>query len=89
MEQEQQLALGERLIDELDHLRVHLNDLSDKLDASGVERTKGLRETMGRDCTFYRKSLDLFLRKDYRQLRNLCKGAHELFNKIEGLNPNG
>lgn len=86
MEQE---PLGEQLIDSLDQLRTELNRLSEKLNASGIERTRGLRETMGRDCTFYRKSLDLFLRKDFLPLRKLCSNAHELFNKIEGLEPNG
>ena len=77
---------GEDLIDTLDDLRKNLNLLREELAKSGVERTKGLRDTMGADCKFYRKSLDLFLRKDYLKLRATIKEAERLFNLIEGEN---
>lgn len=82
-------ALGEELIEELDSLRIEMNRLSECLDASGVERTNGLRQVMGRDCDYYKKSLDLFLRKDYISLRNLTEACHALFERVEGRNPNG
>ena len=82
-------ALGEELIEELDSLRTEMNRLVDKLNASGIERTNGLRQMMGRDCDFYKKSLSLFLTKDYISLRNLIEACHELFERVEGRNPNG
>jgi len=86
---EGETPIGEQLINQLDTLRTELNRFAEKLESSGVERTRGLRETMGRDCSFYRKSLDLFLRNDYTALRKLCASTHELFERIEGSRANG
>jgi hypothetical protein len=83
MAQESQTS-GEELLDQLDSLRKEMNRLIDKLNASGIERTNGLRQIMGRDCDYYKKSLNLFLQKDYISVRNLVSACHELFNKVEG-----
>lgn len=68
---------GEVLLEELNKLR-------DRLIHSGVERTVGLRDHMGSDCIHYRKSMDLFLKKDYIELRDLINNINKLFKEIEG-----
>ena len=75
---------GEDLLNSLDLLKNQLNILSNRLNNSGTERTAGLLDLMGKDCEFYRKSLDIFVRKDYIDLRNLIEKCHELFRIIEG-----
>jgi hypothetical protein len=77
------MLLGEELLSNLDELRQQLNYLVDRLELSGVSRTVGLRE-LGTDCPFYRKSMDIFLRKDYIDLRNSIKKCTELFEMVEG-----
>jgi len=67
---------GEELVDVLNQLRLRLND-------SGIERTIGLRDGLGDDCAYYRKSLDKFLRTDYIDVRNLVKKTQELLKVIE------
>ena len=66
---------GERLIRILEDLRLRLN-------TSGVERTQGLRDAMGEDCRFYRKSLDLFLGRDLTDLRQLLETAAKEMNDV-------
>lgn len=68
---------GWSLIAELDQLRLRLSD-------SGVERTQGLREAMGDDCEFFRRSLSKFLEKDYIDLRNQVRIINKLFEVIDG-----
>ena len=75
---------GEELIDTLDDARLLLNSLRERLEQSGVERTKGIREALGEDCKWYRKSLSMFLDKDYVELRDLIQTAHSLFQQVEG-----
>ena len=60
-----------------------LDTLSKRLSESGVERTAGLRRTMGSDCFYYKKSLDLFERNDFDDLRGLISLAEKEFSKIE------
>jgi hypothetical protein len=72
------------LLDCLDDLRKSLSLLSDRLKASGVERTTGLRKNMGDDCAYYRKSKDLFLRRDYDEIYSLTKKVMEQFQLVEG-----
>ena len=74
---------GDELINTLDDLRLSLNNLKDRLNSSGVERTKGLRDAMGEDCSFYRRSLDIFLQKDYLEIRNLIAKVNTLYEQIE------
>jgi hypothetical protein len=61
---------GQELIEKLDELRTRLN-------RSGVERTAGLMRVVisngGGDCSYYRKSLDIFLRKDYEDIHSLLE----------------
>lgn len=84
------LTTGEKLIHELDELRIALHELSNRLDNSGIERTEGLRETQGNDCPYFKKSLDIFIRKDYIQIRDMIESVHKLFLTVEGKNsPNG
>jgi hypothetical protein len=68
---------GEKLILCLDKLRARLN-------SSGTERTAGLRKAMGDDCTFYRKSLDIFLNRDYDDIEALLSEAKAEFDKLKG-----
>lgn len=82
-------APGEELIDSLDNLRRHLNECRERLGSSGVERTRGLREAMGRDCNFHRKSLDLFLDRDYDDLKDLVASCYRLFQEVEGVRRKG
>jgi hypothetical protein len=67
---------GQELIQILEQLRNTLN-------RSGVERTAGLLRELGDDCSYYRKSLDIFLRKDYDQIYNLLTQARDIMNKLE------
>lgn len=76
--------LGDDLISDLNELRRALLDTQDRLKASGVERTQGLKDNLGDDCIYYKKSLDLFLQKDYQDLKNLVARCHQLFEQIEG-----
>lgn len=65
------------LIDVLEDLRVRLNK-------SGVERTTGLKKEMGDDCQYYRKSKDIFLQRDYDDLKQLTLSLVDQFRLIEG-----
>jgi hypothetical protein len=67
---------GKELISVLEELRQRLN-------ISGVERTNGLCEKMGNDCTYYRKSLDIFLKKDLDDLQNLISRANSLISQLK------
>lgn len=68
---------GEELIDKLEQIRLRLH-------GSGVERTAGLGSHMGKDCDYYKKSLKMFLDRDYIDLRNLIQQANKLFMIVEG-----
>ena len=75
---------GEQLIRELDELRRKLLSLSDRLNTSGVERTNGLHVNMGNDCPYFKRSMEIFLKKDYQDLQGMIESIHNLFNLIEG-----
>lgn len=85
---EEVLTTGESLVKELDELRKALLSLSDRMNVSGIERTNGLRETQGVDCPYFKKSLDLFVKKDYIQIRDMVESVHKLFLTVEGKNTN-
>jgi len=68
---------GQKLIIELEQLRTRLNK-------SGVERTNGLYDAMGEDCVFFKKSLSMFLDKDYIDIRNLLLSINQTIDIIEG-----
>ena len=74
------------LLDQLDELRALLSTLSDRLDTSGVERTVGLRDSLGKDCVFYIKSGQLFIKRDYKDLRDLIQSCEEQFRILEDTN---
>ena len=67
---------GEEFVDVLEKLRKRLNE-------SGTERTVGLRDTMGADCSYYRKSLFMFLEKDFRELADLVDEAGVLLSSLQ------
>jgi hypothetical protein len=73
---------GEQLIKELEELRLKLNLLSNRLNKSGIERTAGLGNALGKDCDYYKKSLKKFIDQDYIDIKNLTKQAHKLFEVI-------
>jgi hypothetical protein len=77
-------TVADELIDQLDVLRLDLMNLESRLSQSGVERTKGLRDAMGEECRFYRRSMNLFLERDYEDLKTKIENAHKLFLLIEG-----
>jgi len=60
-----------------------LNQLRQRLIRSGVERTNGIKDAMGTNCPYYRKSMNVFLARDYQELRDLIETAHDLFIKCE------
>ena len=60
-----------------------LSALKKKLERSGLDRTFGLKESMGSDCAYYWKSLNSFLKQDYKELRDLVNNAKKWFDKIE------
>lgn len=64
------------LIDCLEKLRY-------RLDKSGVRRTFGLGLEMGTDCPYYKKSLDIFMKKDLQDIRSLLLNADSLIALIE------
>jgi len=67
---------GEQLIESLFKLK-------EKLERSGVQRTYGLREAMGVECEYYWKSLNVFLKRDYKELKQLVEKAKEWFDRCE------
>lgn len=70
------LLPGEALVLALDKLR-------DKLIRSGTQRTAGLFEAMGPECEYYWKSLNVFLKRDYSELRELVNQAKIMFDECE------
>jgi hypothetical protein len=62
-----------------------LEILRERLNKSGVERTVGLAQTMGDDCFYYKKSLDIFERNDYEEIRDLLLSASKILEEIEPL----
>ncbi len=68
---------GEELVQELEQLRQRLNQ-------SRVEATNGLREAMGDDCTFFRRSMEKFIRNDYMEIRTKIGRVGDLIGLIEG-----
>ncbi len=75
---------GDELIQNLENLRKSLIHTHDRLVASGVERTQGLKKNLGENCVYYKQSLDLFLKNDYQDIMNLIQRCHELFQLVEG-----
>lgn len=72
------------LIDDLEELRLALLSFSDRLEKSGVSRTVGLRTNLGDDCPYYHKSKDIFLNRDYDQLKELFLKCLASYRLVEG-----
>jgi hypothetical protein len=72
------------LIDDLDSLRIALLSFSDRLEKSGVERTTGLKANLGDDCPYYKKSKDVFLNRDYDQVKDLFLKVLDQYRIVEG-----
>jgi hypothetical protein len=66
------------LIDYLENLRTNLNK-------SGVERTTGLKLSMGPTCAYYRKSKDIFLLQgDYDRIKAILLSTIRQIELVEG-----
>ena len=61
-----------------------LNELHLRMQSSGLERTAGLKDAMGDDCAYYRKSRNLLLEKDYEDIKRLFLESLTYFRGIEG-----
>jgi len=57
--------------------------LHKRLKNSGVERTTGLRDSMGDDCAYYQKSLRLFFKNDLVDLKHLLGTLVEEIETLE------
>jgi hypothetical protein len=67
-----------------------LDKLRKRLNTSGVERTVGLRDNLGKDCPNYKKSLELFMeRGDYMDIRNIIYELIRVYLLVEGNKENG
>lgn len=65
------------LVDYLEHLRANLSN-------SGVERTTGLKLSMGPTCAYYKKSKDLFLSNDYDRIKKVLLDTVRQLELVEG-----
>jgi hypothetical protein len=54
-----------------------------RLKNSGFERTAGLRDSMGDDCSYYQKSLKLFFKNDLVDLKHLLVTLVEEIDALE------
>ena len=57
----------------LDRIISTLSSLQLRIQKSGFRRTSGLRDHMGEDCPYYRKSLALFVKNDLQDLQSVLK----------------
>ena len=73
------------LLERLGDLISMFSDLSNQLQTSGLKRTTGLRDSMGDDCPYYKKSLKLFFRNDFVELKNLIDKLKEQIDNVERL----
>jgi len=60
-----------------------LSTLEKRVKNSGFERTAGLRASMGDDCSYYQKSLKLFLKNDLVDLKHLLVKLVEEIDAFE------
>jgi hypothetical protein len=81
---------GQELLLLLNKIRIELDNPSSiplqalkyRLENSGLERTVGLLENLGDDCSFYRKSLDIFLRRDFSDIHKIINAIDSSFPDI-------
>jgi len=83
------LTPGDELVRDLEKTRVLLNQICDRLNKSGVERTFHLRRILGADCSSYRKSMALFVDEDFDKIREMIADINDQFILLEGKVPNG
>jgi hypothetical protein len=77
---------GQELLELLNDIRLNIKEnesipilaLKYRLENSGVERTLGLLNKLGDDCSYYRKSLDIFLRRDYNDIYKIVFNIKEV-----------
>lgn len=81
-----ELLPGEKLVLKLEQLRIAFEKLITRVDDSGAHRTAGLLEWKGRSCGYYWKSLDLFLKLDYQEIRDLILETASLIQECEAEN---
>jgi len=71
--------LSEKEFMQLNRIISTFSSLESRIEKSGFHRTLGLRDHMGEDCPYFRKSLSLFSRKDLKDLHSiLFKLSREL-----------
>ena len=71
------MIVGEKMILALEELRLAMNE-------TGIERTAGLRTAMGENCSYYRKSLDIFLDEEFELILPLLRAALDEMEKTNG-----
>lgn len=77
---------GQELLELLNELRLNIKNneevpilaLKYRISNSGVKRTLGLLNNLGNDCSYYRKSLDIFLRRDYNDIYKIVFAIKEI-----------
>jgi len=74
------------LLESLNSLVSRINNHGGKLDASMLERYIYFIEhsEFGKDCSYARKCMDLFIKYDYNDVRALFLDVLEQFRLIEG-----
>ena len=72
-----ELPPGDLLLEELLSLKTLLS-------SGSLERTKGLKDNLGISCIYYKKSLSLFVEREYDVLAAKIKLIKKIIEVIEG-----
>ena len=70
-------------LNDLGEILSSFSTLQKRLKNSGIERTTGLKNSMGADCPYYQKSLKLFFRNDLVDLKHLLVKLVEEIDTLE------
>ena len=70
-------------LNDLGEILSSFSALQKRLKNSGFERTAGLRQSMGDDCSYYQKSLNLFFKNDLVDLKHLLVTLVEEIDALE------
>ena len=70
-------------LDSLGNVLSSFSTLEKRLKNSGLNRTSGLLQSMGADCSYYQKSLKLFFRNDLVDLKHLLVKLVEEIETLE------
>ena len=70
-------------LNDLGEILSSFSALQKRLKNSGLERTAGLRHSMGDDCSYYQKSLKLFFKNDLVDLKHLLVTLVEEIDALE------